>query len=125
MPESEAVFEEAAFVDLALLAAARVGAALSLLELELCEPERVFSPLADEEVSDLLFDLKERLSAGIFFGVRVVWSSGEQNGDRGTKANEGVFEGNCPRRLEKNKPWRSQRATDTIKLPDNRRGDEG
>lgn len=51
---------------LALLAAARVGAGLSLLELELCEVERPFSPLADEEVSDLLFDLRERLSAGIF-----------------------------------------------------------
>jgi hypothetical protein len=35
MPESEVVFEEAAFVGLALLAAARVGAGLSLLELEL------------------------------------------------------------------------------------------
>jgi hypothetical protein len=84
MPESEAVFEEAAFVDLALLAAAREGAGLSLLELELWEPERVFSPLADEEVSDLLFDRKERLSAGIFFALCVAWSLGEQNGDRGT-----------------------------------------
>jgi hypothetical protein len=52
--------------DLALLAAARVvGAALSLA-LELWEFERAFSPLADEEVSDLLFDRRERLSAGIF-----------------------------------------------------------
>jgi hypothetical protein len=52
--------------DLALLAAARVvGAALSLA-LELWEFELAFSPLADEEVSDLLFDRRERLSAGIF-----------------------------------------------------------
>lgn len=51
---------------LALLGAARVvGAALSLA-LELWEFERTFSPLADEEVSDLLFDRRERLSAGIF-----------------------------------------------------------
>jgi hypothetical protein len=84
MPESEVVFEEAAFVGLALLVAARVGAGLSLLELELWEPERVFSPLAEEEVSDLLFDLNERLSAGIFCGLGVAWSSGEQNEDRGT-----------------------------------------
>lgn len=56
-------FAGAAF---ALLAAARVvGAALSFA-LELWEFERAFSPLADEEVSDLLFDRRERLSAGIF-----------------------------------------------------------
>jgi hypothetical protein len=61
--------------DLALLAAARVvGAALSFA-LELWEFERAFSPLADEEVSDLLFDRKERLSAGIFLKLS---SSGEQ-----------------------------------------------
>jgi hypothetical protein len=48
---------------LALFAADRVvGAALSL-ELEL---ERALSPLADDEVSPLLFDLSERLSTGIF-----------------------------------------------------------
>ena len=52
-------------VDLALLAARVEGAALSLA-LELCEFERAFSPLADEELSDLLFDRRERLSAGIF-----------------------------------------------------------
>lgn len=52
--------------DLALLAAPRPEADLSLLEPEVCELERAFSPLADEEVSDLLLDLKERLSAGIF-----------------------------------------------------------
>jgi hypothetical protein len=51
--------------DLALLAAARVVGALSFAP-ELWESERPFSPLADEEVSDLLFDRRERLSAGIF-----------------------------------------------------------
>jgi hypothetical protein len=60
------LLDEAAFALLALLAAARVGATLSLLELEFWEVEGAFSPLADEELSDLLFDLKERLSAGIF-----------------------------------------------------------
>lgn len=76
-------------MDLALLAAARVGAGLSLLELELCEPERAFSPLADEEVSDLLFDLKERLSAGIFLALCAAASSAGQNEDsRCTKSRD-------------------------------------
>lgn len=53
---------------LALFAADRVvGAALSLLDVEF-ELERAFSPFVDDEVSDLLFDLKERLSTGIFPG---------------------------------------------------------
>jgi hypothetical protein len=51
---------------LALLAAARVVGADLSLALELWEFELAFSPLADEEVSDLLFDRRERLSAGIF-----------------------------------------------------------
>ena len=51
--------------DLALLAAARVVGALSFAP-ELWEFEFAFSPLADEELSGLLFDRKERLSAGIF-----------------------------------------------------------
>lgn len=52
--------------DLVLLAVARPGADLSLLELEFWEFVRAFpAPLADEEVSDLLFDLRDRLSAGI------------------------------------------------------------
>lgn len=74
------LFDEAAFeavVDLALLAAARLGAGWSLLELVFCEVERPFSPLADEEVSDLLFDLRERLSAGILGELRVFWLEGE------------------------------------------------
>jgi hypothetical protein len=76
-------------VDLALLAAARFGAALSLLELELCELERAFSPLADEEVSDLLFDRKERLSAGIFLQLEAPAEqeaiAGSGNGARGIR----------------------------------------
>jgi hypothetical protein len=63
-----APFAEAGFLagaGLALFAADRVvGAALSL-ELEL---ERALSPLADDEVSPLLFDRSERLSTGIFLG---------------------------------------------------------
>lgn len=68
---------EAPFADflvaagLALLAAARPGADLSLLELDVWESERAFSPLADEDESGLLFDLKERLSAGIFSSFRL------------------------------------------------------
>lgn len=82
--------DEAAGVgDLALLAAARFGAALSLLELELCELERAFSPLADEEVSDLLFDRNERLSAGIFLQLEARLSKKRLqepgNGGRGKK----------------------------------------
>lgn len=46
---------------LLLLEVDRVGAGLSLFELELWEFDRGFSPLVEE-----LFDLKVRLSAGIF-----------------------------------------------------------
>lgn len=85
MSEFEATFAEAAFLvdaDLALPAVARGGADLSLLELEFCELERVFlSPFADEGDSDLLFDLSERLSAGIFFQLRAQMT----NSNRGTK----------------------------------------
>lgn len=57
--------------DLALFAADRVvGAALSLLDVELCELERAFSPFVEDEVSDLLFDRRERLSTGIFAAGR-------------------------------------------------------
>ena len=66
VPDASLVAPLVAGPDLALLAAARaVGVDLSLAP-ELWEFERAFSPLADEEVSDLLFDRKERLSAGIF-----------------------------------------------------------
>lgn len=47
-------------------AAGRVGAALSLLELELCELERGFSPSA--EASDRL-ERSVRFSAGIFEAI--------------------------------------------------------
>jgi hypothetical protein len=72
------LFDEAALVFLALLAARVVGAALSLgLELEFWELERFLSPLADDEVSDLLLDLRDRLSAGIFSGR---WAAGSSDG---------------------------------------------
>ena len=45
---------------------ARVGTGLSLLELELWEFERVFSPFVDEGVS--LLDLRVRLSPGMMVG---------------------------------------------------------
>jgi hypothetical protein len=124
MPESEVVFEEAAFVDLALLAAARVGAGLSLLELELWEPERVFSPLAEDEVSDLLFDLKERLSAGIFCGLGVASSSGEQNEDRGTGSRG---RGDLRQRSgeTRNRTRGARTAPDTASKLENREDDEG
>lgn len=71
--ELPALLPEAPFLAgaaLALFAADRVvGAALSLLDAEFCELERAFSPFVDE-VSDLLFDLKERLSTGIFLAGR-------------------------------------------------------
>jgi len=41
-----------------------VGAGLSLFELELCEFDLAFSPLVEEDDSDLL-DLRLRLSPGI------------------------------------------------------------
>lgn len=78
---------------LALFAADRVvGVALSL-ELELWDPERVFSPLADDEGSALLFDLRERLSAGIFPAGSSVHTTGsnstsEEGEDRGPRRNE-------------------------------------
>lgn len=73
MPE---LFAEPPFLDeapdFALLAGARAGAALSLLELELCELRRTLSLLAGKGISDLLFDLRERLSAGIFPSFELV-----------------------------------------------------
>ena len=119
------LFDEAAFVveaALALLAAARVGAGLSLLELEFCEVERAFSPLADEEVSDLLFDLRERLSAGIFrvsWSEFPAWSSGEHWGPRYRRQRKGEMEDHCPKsgdtgmKDDKSHDERSQRSRDT------------
>jgi hypothetical protein len=45
----------------------RAGSGLSLLEVELCESDRAFSPLVDE--ADSLPDLKVLRSAGIFADV--------------------------------------------------------
>jgi hypothetical protein len=65
------------------------------LELELCESERAFSPLADEEVSDLLFDRNERLSAGIFLQLEARLSKKrlQEPGER----RKGKEEDQCPR----------------------------
>ena len=47
----------------------------SFLLLELCESDLGFSPLAEEDVSDLL-DRKVRLSAGIVFGASPSFAPG-------------------------------------------------
>jgi hypothetical protein len=47
----------------------------SFLLLELCESDLGFSPLAEEDVSDLL-DRKLRLSAGIVFGASPSFATG-------------------------------------------------
>jgi hypothetical protein len=47
----------------------------SFLLLELCESDLGFSPLGDEDVSDLL-DRKLRLSAGIVFGASPSFAPG-------------------------------------------------
>lgn len=55
----------AADLVLGLFAAGRAAFSL-LLEGPFCELERAFPLFADDVLSDLLFDLKERLSTGIF-----------------------------------------------------------
>jgi hypothetical protein len=76
---------------LTLFAADRVtGAALSLLDVEF-ELECAFSPFVDDEVSDLLFDLRERLSTGIFPG----WGSYARDDGTDSTVEEGGFDSNA------------------------------